>query len=116
MLGICRAHRVSLIHTSFGLAAPVSATVARRVLGIAHLWHWRNPPYSLVDVRQQRGVLRAMAPAMYRALGSGHGIANVATSSGLAETLVAQGCVALGKVRVVHNGIDLGLFDDCGPC
>jgi len=116
MLGICRAHKVSLIHTSFGLAAPVSATVARRVLGIAHLWHWRNPPYSLVDVRQQRGVLRAMAPAMYRALGSGHGIANVAISSCLAETLVAQGCVALGKVRVVHNGIDLGLFDDCGPC
>jgi glycosyltransferase involved in cell wall biosynthesis len=116
MLAICRAHRVSLIHTSFGLAAPVSATVARRVLGVAHLWHWRNPPSSLADVREQRGVLRAVAPAIYRALGSGHGIANIAISSDLAETLVAQACVSPGKIRVVHNGIDLGLFEDCGPC
>jgi glycosyltransferase involved in cell wall biosynthesis len=113
ILGICGRHGISLVHTNFGSAAPLGAAVARRVLGVAHVWHWRNPPNTLGTGRDHHGTLRSVAPVLYRSLGSGGGVAHVAISSGLADTLANHGYVASRRISVVYNAIDCELFDAC---
>jgi hypothetical protein len=110
VLRICTASSISLVHTNFGMAAPLAATAARRLLGTKHLWHWRSTPNSLSFGTSSPRTRALSAPIAYRHLAGRRGIVHIAISSPLRGALVAQRYLHAGKVRVLRNAIDLSMY------
>lgn len=111
-LEVIKKYNIQIVHTHFGLSSPVAGVIISRVTRVKHIWHWRNPPASLV--RNGKPLLKKiLARYLYKSmelLGNNH---YIAISKDIKNSLVQHGYLPASKIIVVNNAIDIQKFSRC---
>ena len=106
---ICRAQRVNILHTHFGLATALCGCALEIFADVKHVWHWRSNPRSLIK-NMHTPWWRCATPLFYRVLDALGTSKHVAISQDIAINLISRGFIHRDKIAVIHNSIDLSKF------
>lgn len=102
-LRICKLHKINIVHTQFGLAAPLTGCILNILLGVKHVWHWRNPPPNNTLMFK-----KIAANIFYNSINQLLKPVNIAISKDIKEKMLScYRFIREDNIKVINNAIDI---------
>ena len=108
VLIICKKYKISIIHVHFGLAFRLASCLSKMVYGCKLIWHWRSPPIGTLPNISKWHIF---SPIVYNLLDKLCVDLHIAISNDIRNILIDKHYAKAGKVRIIHNAINVPELD-----
>ena len=102
---LVKKYKIDIIHTHFGLSAPISASFISGITKAIHIWHERNPSrFFLKDENKKRKYLVQLFFKFINIFGKNY---YIAISNEVKSSLLNYNGFPVSKISVINNAVDI---------